>query len=301
MSTTRPSPAGEPVARSDRDTLIAFVFFVILGGAATVAMRYTFVELPTFWGAAMRFFLAALIFWGLVRWRRAPLPRGRGLLGAVLFGALSVGGAFTLLYWGLVETPAGLFQTLIALVPLLTLFLAVVQGQERLRLRGVAGALLSVAGIVVALGGSLGGAASPPHLLAVLAGALCMAEASVVARHYPETHPLSTNAVAMTVGALVLLVASLLSGEPRVYPASPGVWLAFLFLVLGASVGWFLLYVMILKRWTASATSYGFVLSPIITVSLAALFLGETVAPIFVAGSALVLAGVWVGALRESP
>jgi hypothetical protein len=38
---------------------------------------------------------------------RAAVPRGRALLGAVLFGCLQFGAGFGLVYWGLVRHPLG--------------------------------------------------------------------------------------------------------------------------------------------------------------------------------------------------
>lgn len=50
-----------------------------------------------------------------------------------------------------------------------------------------------------------------------------------------------------------------------------------------------------LHRWTVSATSYTFLLIPLVTV-VAGAILGERISPAFVAGGALVLAGTYVGA-----
>jgi drug/metabolite transporter (DMT)-like permease len=83
-------------------------------------------------------------------------------------------------------------------------------------------------------------------------------------------------------------------------PASQGTWLAVAYLILGSSVGVFFLYVFILGRWTATGASYSFVLNPIVTVILAALLAGETVTPVFIVGTALVLVGVWVSALMPA-
>lgn len=278
-------------------TLIAFALFVLFAGGASVAIRFTYAEIPTFWGAAARFLLGALVLWALVAWRRVPLPRGRALLGAALFGALSIGGAFIFIYWGLETTPASTYQVITAVVPLMTLIFAVGHRLERLHLRGVLGALLAVVGIVVTVSGSLGGALSLPRVIAILLGAACFAEAGVVAKLFPRSHPFATNAVAMTVGALMLLVASLVAGEAWVLPSTVGMWWAFAYLVLGASVGAFLLYVYVLGRWTASAASYGFVLIPLVTTVLATTLAGEQIGLLFVVGGALVLAGVWFGAL----
>ena len=92
-----------------RPVLIAFLLFVITGGGASVAIRITYGELDTFWAATSRFALAAIAFWGLVLYRKIPFPKGRALLGAAIFGTLTVGLAFLLIGWGLVETPASVY------------------------------------------------------------------------------------------------------------------------------------------------------------------------------------------------
>jgi drug/metabolite transporter (DMT)-like permease len=97
----------------------------------------------------------------------------------------------------------------------------------------------------------------------------------------------------------MLAAASLILGEPRVVPALPVTWLAILYLVI-ATVGAFLLYIFVLGRWTASGASYAFVLTPIVTVVLASLLTDETISLAFLAGALVVIAGVYVGALRPT-
>jgi drug/metabolite transporter (DMT)-like permease len=276
--------------------------FILLGGGASLAIRFTYGELPPFWAATLRFTGGAIIFWILVLVRKVQLPRGRALLGTLLFGALSVGISFSLVYWSLVKTPASLFQMTIAIVPLLTLMFASLHGLEKFHLRSLLGALMAVVGIAIAFGGSLsaGVSLSLPHLLAVILAAACFAESGVIVKMIPRTHPFAINAIAMTVGSLILATGSLVAGEEWVLPSSPGVWLAMAYLIIGASLGTFSLYLFVLGRWTASGTSYGFLLAPIVTAVLAATLVGETITWVFVAGGALVLFGVWVGAFLPS-
>ena len=49
---------------------LAFVVVVILGGSNAVAIRFSNLELPPFWGAGIRFAAAALVFWAIVLVRR---------------------------------------------------------------------------------------------------------------------------------------------------------------------------------------------------------------------------------------
>lgn len=293
-------PDTKSSALPDRKTLVAFGFFILLAGGASVAVRITYGELAPFFSGAARFSLAGIIFWVLLFLRKIPIPRGRALLGAVLFGTLSVGLAFVFMAWGLVKTPASTYQVLMALVPLLTIFLAYFHGIERLRWRGILGSLLAVGGIAVVVGGASGEDLSLPHILAIIAGAICLSEAGVIAKKFPRSHPIATNAIAMTIGTFILGAISLITNEPWVLPAETATWVALGYLIIFVTIIGFLLYLYVLGRWTASGTSYGFVIIPLVTIVVASTFAGEQITLSFIAGGALVLAGVLIGALLPS-
>jgi drug/metabolite transporter (DMT)-like permease len=104
----------------------------------------------------------------------------------------------------------------------------------------------------------------------------------------------------MTTGALFLPFVSLAAGENRYLPERAATWLAWAYLVVVGSVVVFSLFLYVLKHWTASATSYQFVLLPFVTVALSAWLTGEQLTPSLVLGGVLVLAGVWVGALMPA-
>jgi drug/metabolite transporter (DMT)-like permease len=280
---------------------LAFALLVVFAGGNPVAVRFSNSGLPPFWGATLRFSAAALIFWLLVLVRRIAVPRGRALLGAVLYGVLSIGASYACLYWGLLRVSAGLAGALLALVPLMTLFFAWAHGVEKLRWRGVVGAVIATAGVVLGVVGGFGGAVHLPSVLAMVAGVACLAEAGVVFKLLPQGHPIVTNAVALTTGAPMLAGLSLLTGEQWALPDSFNTWAAFAYLALIGSVAVFYLYLSVLSQWTASATSYAFLLIPVSTVVIAALVAGEVVTLSFLIGAALVLAGVWVGAIHRAP
>jgi drug/metabolite transporter (DMT)-like permease len=274
---------------------------VVFGGGNPVAVRFSNSGLPPFWGATLRFVAAAVIFWILVLVRRLPLPRGRALLGAVVYGLLSIGAAYAALYWGLLRASAGLAGAILALVPLLTLFFAAAHGVEKLRWPGVVGAVVATAGVVFGVVGGFGGSVYVPSVLALVAGVACLAEASIVFKLLPQSDPMVTNAVSLTTGVPLLAALSLLTGEQWALPTALDTWAAFAYLALVGSVGVFYLYLRVLSQWTASATSYAFLLIPVATVIIAAWLLGEVITLPFIIGAALVLAGVWIGAIRRAP
>jgi drug/metabolite transporter (DMT)-like permease len=57
----------------------------------------------------------------------------------------------------------------------------------------------------------------------------------------------------------------------------------------------------VLRHWPASRAAYTFVLIPFVTVVLSAWLLDEPVGLALLFGGLLILAGVYVGALRRQP
>ena len=52
--------------RAGRIVLAAFVVTVLVGGANSIAVRFSLRELPPFWGASFRFFIATFVVAALV-------------------------------------------------------------------------------------------------------------------------------------------------------------------------------------------------------------------------------------------
>jgi drug/metabolite transporter (DMT)-like permease len=110
----------------------------------------------------------------------------------------------------------------------------------------------------------------------VLGATLCFAQATVLVRHFPPVHAVTLNAVGMATGAAILTALSLLLGESIELPQRTETWTALAYLVAVGSGLVFVLYVVVIRFWSASRAAYGFV----------------------VTGGLLVLAGVYAGALR---
>jgi drug/metabolite transporter (DMT)-like permease len=137
-------------------------------------------------------------------------------------------------------------------------------------------------------------------VLAVVGGAICFAQALVLVRRFPRVHPVSMNAVGMTAAAVVLFAASFVADDPIVLPHRAATWVAMIYLVVIGSVVVFLLYLVVLRYWAASRASYGFVIIPFVTVVLSGWLDNEPLGLGLVLGGLLVLAGVYVGALRPA-
>ena len=285
---------------SDRVVLAAFVTEAVLAGGNAVGVRFSNRELDPLWGAGFRFALAAALLAVLMIVLRLALPRGLALVGALLYGTLNFGVAFGLAYYALVELHAGFGQLLLAIVPLVTLLLAVAERQESLRAGAVAGAVLAFAGIVVMSRAPLRESVPLSALLAALGSAFCFAQAAIVVRRFPPVHPLTSNAVGMATGAAVLVVLSALVGESMQIPDRGETWAALAYLVVVGSVVVFGLYVFVLAPLERLACGLSLRDHPVVTVLLSAWLDDEPIGAGLVLGGLLVLAGVYVGAIRSA-
>lgn len=278
---------------------LAFLGAVVIGGTNFVAVTFSNQELPPLYGATLRFGLATIVFFMIAILGSVPRPDRRALAGAALYGLLSFGAAYAFLYYALVGLAAGTAAVILAAVPLFTHPIAVLTGQEQLSMRGLFGGILALAGIVVLSLGSLGGEVQPSYVLAALGGTVVVAASSVVARGLRHVHPVNMNAYGMAAGTILLGATSMLFRESWFLPQSSQTWLAVLWLVLLGSVGLFQLFLYVIKRWTASATVYAVAAMPVVAVLLGALLLDQPVTPELLAGGALVLVAVYVGAISR--
>jgi drug/metabolite transporter (DMT)-like permease len=268
-----------------------------LGGANFVAVRLSNQELAPFWGAGLRFALAAVLFVIIAFFLRLRWPRGRLLALTAVYGALAFAIPYALLYWALTQATAGSATVVMAGVPLVTLLLAVAQRLERFTLRALAGSVLALGGIAWMVLGSQGISAPAGAVLAMLGATLAVGQSIILGKQLSANHPAMTNAVAMTIAALLLIMLSAAVNEAWGLPSQPGVAAALAYLVTLGSVGLFVLVLLVVRTWTSSASSYMFVLFPVVTMGLAAWLIEEPVTLPAVLGAALVMTGVWFGAL----
>lgn len=281
----------------DSKTYTAFFLATLIGGANFIAVSLSNRELPPLFGASLRFSLASILFFLIARLWRIPLARGRDAVGAIIFGILNVGVAYAFLYYALTGLNAGTVAVIVAAVPLFTLAIAVLIGQEQLSTYRVVGGILAIGGIAVLSG--FGGNFSISHFAAALLGAIAIAGSSVIAKAYPQVHPINMNAIGTTAGTILLILGSLVLGEQWVVPQESRTYLAVGWLAVVGSVGLFQLFLYVIKRWTASATAYALTGMPVIATGLGIIMLDQPLTVAVLAGGGLVIAAVYVGAIAE--
>lgn len=294
---------------------LRLIGMAVLWGASWPAGRIIAQSMPPLAGACLRFVLAALVLipWlyaagGMAQLKTWSAQRWLGMTAA---GATGVFGYAAFFLSGLQHLPAGKAALVITLNPVMTLLMAVWLFKERLNSIIALGMLMAFAGAVVVLSHGrpmdiLQGAMGMGELL-ILGCVVCWVLYTLIGRWMlTGVDALSTTAVTSTIGAALLLVASLVVEGPSALGAAvhsgSTAWIALLFLAFGATALAYAWYFDGVKALGAGAASGYITLVPLFGVLISAWMLGETIDTPMLWGGALAIVGTGVmnwGRLRS--
>jgi len=232
-----------------------------------------------------RFTIAGAILTLIMLATRKPWPRGRALFAAIGMGAIGYVGQAACYFAGLQHASAGLIALLLYAYPTLVCLLSAAFLHERLTRRRMALLAVSFAGIALTLGGGHG---TPTGIALGLAAAAFYSVYIVVgARELANTDALASTTVVCLSAAATLIAVSAFR-EPQ-FPGAWWGWLAIAAIAVISTVAAIVAFFGALKRIGPAVASIASTLEPVVTVALAWIVLGESLAPVQVAGGALVL------------
>ncbi len=275
----------------------------MLGGTAVVATRMlvgvsdaTTVALLRCAGSAL-----AIGFYVFVV-RRARFSARETLVFAAL-GVLMFG-VFNLLFSaGLSYVPAARGAVVMSTMPIIALLIAAAAGRERITRAKLAGGLLAVVGVVVALGdrASAGAEAWRGDVLMALSAFVGAAHAVLSGVVLARRPALQVLAVQVMAGAAVLAAMLAARGELDHVVAFEGAqWLTVFWLTFVAGLFSYLLWFWALERAPASSVTITVTLNPLTAAVFGAAFLGEPVTLQLAIGLAAVASGIVLAARRTA-
>lgn len=251
-----------------------------LGLTEALAARFV----PVLLGAG-----AFLLFRRPLRVPREAWPK------VIWMGLLSVPVYNVFFLHGMKTVPSGTGALIIALNPVFTAVLARLFLGEPFGRRHVAGLVLAMAGVFVVIRFGTDRAVDWPYLSSALLLALAplsWALYTVVGRTLPAgADPLDTSYALLFAGSLPLLVFARPS-TARLLAASPGALWAALYLAVPCTLLAWVSFLWALKRLPAGEASAFIFLNPPLANLWAWLFEGAKLRPAFLAGAAILLAGV---------
>jgi drug/metabolite transporter (DMT)-like permease len=271
-----------------------------LSAGTYLAGKRALAELSPVELALARFALAAVAHGALLLWLRPRFER-RDLLGLAGLGVLAVGVNQLLFLGGLALSTPGHAALLYATTPIFVFLVERLRGKERATRLKVAGIAVAFAGTVVVLAGRgvLGMAGARDVLLgdlllllAVVAWALYAVGGKAYAARYGG---LATGSVTLVAGTVICAPAGAAFVHlDRVTGLSEPGLASLVYLVVVTSVVAWLIYYWALGRAEASRVAIWSNLQPVLTALLAWAMYGEALTGPFVAGGAMVVAGVLI-------
>lgn len=284
------------------DRILIWLGFIIVStvwGSTWLAIKIGLRTMPPFFAAGLRFVVASVVLYGIVRMRRLPIPFTPDALRVYFaLGILSFAIPFALAYWGQQFIPSALGSILFCAFPLwVAVFSHLLLANERLDFFKAIGTLLGFVGILIVFSPDLDvpDSAGIPGMAAILLSATMQAYALVITKkHGQEINTFSMTFVGMAMAAVFLLSLGFLFE-----PISSVTWSgeaigSILYLAVIGSVLTFVSYYWLLKRIDAVYLSLTSFINPIIAVILGVLLLDERLASTVLAGATLVLTGILV-------
>jgi drug/metabolite transporter (DMT)-like permease len=248
---------------------------------------------------AVRFLLAAVLFWALVLAGGAAAELralgGRDLGIALALGACGYAIQAGCYFAALERIDASLLSLLLYTFPAMVAAAAVALGRERIDARRVGALVLASGGLALVMAGAGAGALDPLGAAlglgaAVVYSTYILVSEGIVARVGPRL----LSALVCTGAAVTLTLGSALLGEfrPGELTAAGWGWLACLAVV--STVAAVSLFFAGLKRVGPTTASILSTAEPVVTVLLAFLVFGELLGAVQLLGGALVLGAVLV-------
>jgi drug/metabolite transporter (DMT)-like permease len=237
----------------------------------------------------LRFSIAAALTWALVAVRRPRLPGGRALAILVGMGAVGYAGQAFCYFTAVHLASAGLVALLLYLYPPMVALLSRLLLRQHLSRPQLLALALAFAGSALTIGEPGGG--RPLGIAAAILGALIYACYILAGSRLPTgLAPASASAVILTSAAAVY-GGAVAAGGARL-PGSTAGWGAVLAIAVICTVLAVALFLAGLERIGPVRASIYSTVEPVVTLLLAALFLGEAITLLRLVGGAMILGAV---------
>jgi len=287
--------------------LSAFLAIYIIWGSTYLAIRFGVETLPPFLMAAIRFLLAGTILFLWERFRGSPMPtllqwRSGAIVGGLLL--LIGNGGVT---WAEQVIPSGVTALLISTSPFWFVVLDwLIFGGVRPTRQIALGLVVGLCGVVLLIGPDrilAGGGFPVSGILVLMLATVSWAGGSLYSRRAPlPSSPFMATAVEMLAGGGLLLLLSVVTGEPfHLDPAAVSVksLLALTYLFLFGSLVGFTAYVWLLRVTTpARVSTYAYV-NPVIAVILGWTLGGEEMTGRMIVAALVIVVGVVLIVMRK--
>lgn len=246
--------------------------------------------------AMLRALPAGLLLLLIVR----QLPTGIWWLRSFVLGALNIAIFLSMLFIAAYRLPGGVAATVLAIQPLIVVFLASVLLGSPVRPLAILAAFVGIAGVAL-LVLTPNAALDLTGVIAGLIGAVSMAFGNILTRKWqPPVSLLTFTAWQLTAGGLLLVPVALLF-EPSIPLPTTANLLGLAWLGLIGAALTYVLWFRGIARIESAMVSLLLFLSPVTAVLLGWIFLNQSLTLPQIAGVVLVIGSIWIGQRAGRP
>jgi drug/metabolite transporter (DMT)-like permease len=307
METTATAPAsdlGSAAVPSRLGPFLLALFVIFVWGVSFAVTRATVREIPPITIAFLRFTLASLLFWPLVRRRFPGLRIAReDRLATFLLGFTGVTLYFAFENTGLKYTTASHAALITSTIPLTAELFDALRHRRRPAPTILAGCAVALAGICLIVGRNSGGGASLFGDLLMIGAVATWIWYTLLAVRLVGRYPsLFLTQQMMVVGAVTFLPAAAVETwlHPFAFP-SLAAWGGVAFLGVFCSAIAFLLWNRVIPLLGVAATNNLLNGLPLVGVLTGVVALGEPMTPLIATGGVLILGGVILAGRAAPP
>ncbi len=253
--------------------------------------------MPPLLSAGLRFLLASVVLYGLMKVRGEKLPRTRAFASLVIFMGLSAFSIpYALVYWGQQMIPSALASILFATYPFFVgLFSYFFLPSENMNFLKFLSLVLGFAGVYIIFSSELNfdTGIAITGMAAIVVSAFIQAGSLVYLKKFGEAvSPVTLNFASMSLGAVLLLVGSVFSETYSAVTWTGQAIGSIVYLALFGNVIAFVSYFWLVKHVETVLLSMTSFVTPILAVVLGAMVAGEQLTPQVFSGACLVLCGI---------
>ena len=278
---------------------IAFVYILLcfIWGSTWLAIRIGLESVPPIYSAGLRFTLASIFIYVLMRFRSIKLQTDKIAIRLYLvMGFFSFVIPFGLVYWAEQFVPSGLASVLFAVYPFFVVIFSYFSiSKDSIDIYKIIGVVLGFAGIVTIFSDSFGGNISDYliGMIAIVISGIMQAEIAIlIKKHGYHLHSLSMNFIPMLIAGISMILAGLIFENVTTFGLELNAALSIIYLGFFGSVITFTSYYWLLKKINIVILSLIAFITPIVALILGYFFYNEQLSTRLLIGSLLVLIGL---------
>ena len=282
----------------------AYTALCLIWGSTWIAIKFGLESLTPIFSAGLRFSLASIIIFALMKIKNIQLQTDRlSVRLYLLMGFFSFVVPFGLVYWAQQFVPSGMAAVLFAVYPFwVVIFSYIRMPAESIGFYKIFGTILGFSGIVIIFSDSFGGDITNYliGMLAVVLSGIMQAWIAVSIKKFGNhLHSLSMNFVPMVIAGISMIIIGFAAEDLSTIKIDEYAIVSILYLAFFGSVITFTTFYWLIKRINLVILSLVAFITPIVALVLGFFIYDEALSTKHFIGSAMVLTGVFWANLRN--